>query len=532
MSSAHPLQKGWIVSKKSYLLAIDNGTQSVRALLFDLQGKLLGKGKVELQAYVSPQPGWAEQDPEYYWQSLAEACRRLWEQVAIDKRQIKGVALTTQRGTVINVDTQGLALRPAMVWLDQRSAEVRGRIKGPWGWLFRLIGAEATVDYFRAQAEVNWIAQQQPDIWAKTHKVLLLSGFLTHRLTGQFVDSVACCVAYLPFDYKRLKWAAPHDWKWQAMPVRREQLPELRKPGELLGKISAKASQLTGIPEGLSLIAAGADKACEVLGAGGVKPGTACLSYGTTATINTTHSLYRETIPLIPPYPSAIPDHYNSEVMIYRGFWMVSWFKKEFGLSETQRAEKLGVEPEVLFDELVNSVPVGSMGLMLQPYWSPGIREPGLEAKGAIIGFGDVHTRAHIYRAILEGLAYALRAGKERIEKRSRVQIGRLLVSGGGSQSDAAMQLTADIFGLPAERPHTFETSGLGAAIDCAVGLGLHPDFPAAMAAMTRVGTVFLPQPEAQHTYERLYREVYQRMYKQLRPLYRSIRAITGYPAN
>ena len=519
------------MSEESYLLAIDNGTQSVRALLFDLHGNLLGKGKVELQAYVSPQPGWAEQEPEYYWQNLAEACRRLWAQVSIDKRLIKGVALTTQRGTVINVDAQGQPLRPAIVWLDQRQAEVGGPIKGPWGWLFKLAGATATVDYFRAQAEVNWIAQQQPQIWARTHKLLLLSGFLTHRLTGQFVDSVACCVAYLPFDYRRRQWAAPRDWKWQAMPVRREQLPELRKPGELLGHISAEASRLTGIPAGLPLIAAGADKACDVLGAGGVQAGTACLSYGTTATINTTRRKYRETTPLIPPYPSAVPDHYNNEVMIYRGFWMVSWFKREFGLDETQRAAQLGVEPEALFDELVDSVPAGSMGLLLQPYWSPGIREPGLEAKGAIIGFGDVHTRAHVYRAILEGLAYALRAGKERIEQRSGIPITRLLVSGGGSQSDAAMQLTADIFGLPAERPHTYETSGLGAAIDCAVGLRLHPDFPTAIGAMTRVGKVFLPRPEAQRTYERLYREVYLRMYRQLKPLYRNIRAITGYPA-
>lgn len=519
------------MSEKSYVLAIDNGTQSVRALLFDLEGNLLGKGKVELEAYYSKQPGWAEQDPEYYWASLGEACRLLWEQVSIDKRLIKGVALTTQRGTLINVDAQGQPLRPAMLWLDQRRATVRGKIKGPWGWLFKLIGEEATVDYFRAQAEVNWIAQEQPEIWAKTDKMLLLSGFLTHRLTGQFVDSVACCVAYLPFDYKRLKWAAPRDWKWQAMPIRREQLPELRKPGELLGHVTAQASRHTGIPEGLPLIAAGADKACEVIGAGGVDPSTACLSYGTTATINTTRSKYLETIPLIPPYPSAIPDHFNTEVMIFRGFWMVSWFKQQFGLREMQRAKELGVAPETLFDELVNSVPAGSMGLMLQPYWSPGIREPGLEAKGSIIGFGDVHTRAHLYRAILEGLAYALRQGKEKIEKRSGTKIVRLRVSGGGSQSDAAMQLTADIFGLPAERPHTYETSGLGAAIDCAVGLGLHPDFTTAIAAMTRVGEVFMPQAAAQQTYERLYQEVYQRMYKQLKPLYQSIREITGYPS-
>src|SRR5690554_1017079 len=272
------------------------------------------------------------------------------------------------------------------------------------------------------------------------------------------------------------------------------------------------------------------DKACEILGSGGNGPHIACMSYGTTATINTTHRRYIEAIPLMPPYPSAIPGAYCAEVMIYRGFWMVSWFKKEFGLREQRIARERGIEPEVLFDELVSQVPPGSMGLTLQPYWSPGVRDPGPEAKGAIIGFGDVHTRAHIYRAILEGLAYGLREGRERIERRSGVKIEKLRVSGGGSQSDLALQLTADIFNLPVERPHTYETSGLGAAIDAMVGLGVHPDFETAIARMTRVGQTFQPNPEAVRIYDRLYREVYTRMYKQLRPLYQSIRAITGYP--
>jgi len=170
------------------------------------------------------------------------------------------------------------------------------------------------------------------------------------------------------------------------------------------------------------------------------------------------------------------------------------------------------------------------MGLMLQPYWTPGIKVPGPEAKGAIIGFGDVHTRAHVYRAILEGLAYALREGKERIEKRSGVAITELRVSGGGAQSDAAMQLTADIFGLPTARPHIYETSGLGAAIDAAVGLGLYPDFSTAIKAMTRVGRVFQPIPENRKLYERLYHRVYRKMYARLQPMYAEIADITGYP--
>jgi hypothetical protein len=136
-------------------------------------------------------------------------------------------------------------------------------------------------------------------------------------------------------------------------------------------------------------------------------------------------------------------------------------------------------------------VPPGSLGLMLQPFWNPGIKVPGPEAKGAVIGFGEVHTRAHLYRAILEGLAYALREGKERIERRGGTRIERVRVSGGGSQSDAAMQITANVFNLPTERPHLFETSGLGAAIVAAVGLGLHPDFATAVREMTRVGRVF-----------------------------------------
>jgi sugar (pentulose or hexulose) kinase len=170
------------------------------------------------------------------------------------------------------------------------------------------------------------------------------------------------------------------------------------------------------------------------------------------------------------------------------------------------------------------------MGLVLQPYWSPGIKVPGPEAKGAVIGFGDVHTRAHLYRAILEGLAYALREGKEREEKRSGVDITELRVSGGGSQSDAAMQITADVFGLSTARPHVYETSGLGAAIDASVGLKLHSDFKIAVEEMTRISRVFEPDCNTHKIYDQLYKRVYKQMYDRLKPLYEEIRSITGYP--
>jgi len=318
--------------------------------------------------------------------------------------------------------------------------------------------------------------------------------------------------------------------KWKMFPMNPSLLPALVRPSEMLGYITKQASTETGIPAGLPLIAAAADKACEVLGSGCMSPEIACLSYGTTATVETTNTKYVEIVPFIPPYPSAVPGAYNTEVMIYRGFWMVSWFKREFGMREELIAKKRKISPERLFDELVADIPPGSMGLMLQPYWSPGLKIPGPEAKGAVIGFGDVHTRAHIYRSILEGLAYALKEGAIRTEKRNGVKIERIRVSGGGSQSDVPMQLTADIFDLPTERPHTYETSALGAAIDAAVGLGFYGDFPAAVKAMTRIGKVFEPVPRNRDIYRELFEKVYLKLYDRLKPLYEDIRQITGYP--
>jgi len=512
------------------ILAIDNGTQSVRALLFDLQGNLVEKVRIPLPAYISTEPGMSEQDPQVFWDAVCQACQQLWQKFGVDKNRVVGVALTTQRSTVINLGEDGQPMRRAITWMDNRRTFGLKPVSGIWGVLFALSGMTETVSYLQAEAECNYVRTQEPEIWKKTHKYVLLSGYLTLKLTGRVVDSTGCQVGYIPFDYKAKKWSSKLDWKWQAVPMDKSILPDLLPPGSVLGEITPEASRDTGIPTGLPLIAAAADKATEVIGAGCIDPNIACLSYGTTATINTTHRKYVEVIPLIPPYPSAVPDAYSMEIQVYRGYWMVSWFKQEFAALEQLAADERGVEAEILLEEMVKGIPPGSLGLMLQPFWSPGLKYPGPEAKGAIIGFGDVHGKAHVYKAILEGVAYALREGAERTEKRSGVKITEVRVAGGGSQSETAMQLTADIFGLPTARPHVYEASGLGAAIDAAVGLKLYPDFDSAVKGMTRIGKVFEPNREASNIYEELYSKVYRRMYSTLKPLYEQIRRITGYP--
>ncbi len=515
---------------KDLILAVDIGTQSVKALAFDQQGRIMARNVVAIRPYYARYPGWAEQDPEVFWQAFCQACQKLMQPGGVERDRLAGLTLTTQRGTVINLDHNGLPLRPAIVWLDQRKTHGLPPVGGWWGVLFRLTGLRRTMAYLQTEAEANWIASHQPDIWQNTDKYLLLSGYLTYKLTGRFVDSVGCQVGYIPFDYRKLRWASARDWKWRVLPIQHDQLPELVSPGNQMGDVCRQAAKESGLPAGLPLVAAAADKACEVVGSGGITPEVGCLSYGTTATINVTNAKYMEPVRLLPAYPSVIPGHYTMEIQIYRGFWMVSWFKEEFGFPEQQMAAEKGLEIETLFEDLVAKVPPGTQGLMLQPFWSPGLKQPGPEAKGAIIGFGDVHTRAHLYRSILEGLAYALRQGKERIEKRTKIPMTSLRVSGGGSRSNSAMQLTADVFGMPTARPHTYETSGLGAALTAFVGLGFHPDCSSAVAAMVRIGQVFEPDMAAHHVYDSLYRDVYKKLYRRLKPLYRRIREITGYP--
>ncbi len=513
------------------ILAIDVGTQSTRATLFDAAGGLVGLARSQNPPWRVEHPGWAELDPEEYWSRIGSVCRTLWRENPAADGAVRAVALTTQRASVVNLDAAGKPLRPAILWPDQRRTEGLPLPGGVVGLGLATAGLAPTVAYFQAEAEANWLHVHQPELLRRTKTYTLLSGYLAFRLTGRLVDSTACQVGYLPFDFRRSRWAAPRSWKWRALPgLRRDQMIELVSPGSELGRITDAAAADTGIPAGLPLIAAAADKACEALGAGCLAPETAALSYGTTATVSITSDKYLEATRFVPPFPSAVPGKYSVEIQIYRGYWLVSWFKDQFGHFERQLAAERGVEPETLFDDLLAEVPPGSLGLVAQPYWSPPLRSPGPEARGAILGFGDVHTRAHVYRALLEGIAYALREGATRLQKRSGRRITAIRVAGGGSRSDAAMQLTADIFGLPTIRPHVYETSALGAAIVAAAGAGIHDDFTAAVRAMTHDGALFEPDPQARRLYDKLYRRVYLKMYRRLQPLYRAAREITGYP--
>lgn len=197
------------------LLAIDLGTQSVRALLFTTDGRLVARRQQALTDYERAQPGWMTHDGDAFWRAAAGCCRALWSgDDAQDPKRVAGLSVTTQRGSIVPVDARGQTLAPAVIWPDQRRASKVPRVGPLWRAAFSVTGLTHTIDALQRDAECNWWAEHQPELLARTDKLLLLSGLLHHRLTGRLADSIGCQVAYLPFDYQRHAWAGPSDWKW------------------------------------------------------------------------------------------------------------------------------------------------------------------------------------------------------------------------------------------------------------------------------------------------------------------------------
>jgi sugar (pentulose or hexulose) kinase len=517
------------MADKNYVIALDSGTQSVRAILFDRQGTELAIAQAQHEPYFSLHPGWAEQSPEDYWAKLCQVTNDLMKKISIDPKEIAGVGITTQRGTFVPVDRQGNPLRPAIIWLDQRTVSDPPPLSTAAKVLFGVAGMSGAIKYVRKNSKFLWIRQYEPEIYNNAYKFMQISGWFVNRLTGEFKDSVGMVTGMWPLDYKKLAW---HSLKqaYEAFGLEREHMVDVFTPDTVLGHITSAASKETGLPEGLPVVVGAGDKQSELLGAGVLDPSIGVISYGTATCMEViTRKYIADKDMKFFTWPAALPHAWDIEMFIFRGFWMVTWFKQEFGLREALEAEKRGVAPEVIFDEVIRGIPPGSMGLMLQPYWSPMVYSK--HAKGSIIGFGDVHTRAHIYRAILEGIGYELRRLSEIVVKKNGVPLQEIRVGGGGSRSDVAVQIAADIFNLPASRMATSEICGLGAAIDTAVGTGMYASFDEAVSSMTRKGRTFEPSTENHRVYNDLYQEVYKNTYKAMEPLYKKIASITGYPA-
>lgn len=513
--------------EKEFVIAIDSGTQSVRAIVYDRQGNELAKAQAPHEPYFSLKPGWAEQKPEDYWKKLCQVTKEVMKSKKFDPDKLCGLGITTQRGCVFPVDKKGNPLRNSIIWLDQRYTENPPPVSTKVKLLFGLIGKTDYINLIQRNSKFTWIYTYEPEIYKETYKFSQVSGWFVKKLTDKFNDSAAMYVGYWPLETKKFDWFKI-EGILDVFNVRREHLPTLYKPNEVLGHVTKKAAKETGLPEGLPVIVGAGDKQSESLGAGAITPDIGMISFGTATTLEVVSKKFIENKKVrFFTWCSAMPDAWNLECFIYRGFWMARWFTQEIGHREAVEAKKRNVAPEVIFDEVIKDIPPGSLGLMLQPYWTP---HPSLKySKGSIIGFGSAHTRAHIYRSILEGIAFELRRLSELVQGQTKVDLKELRVGGGGSKSAMAVQIAADVFNLPTKRMKTYETCAMGAAIDAAVGTGMFKDFEEAVDSMVETGDEFIPDKNNFDVYDRLFKDVYMKTYDALMPLYKQISEITGY---
>lgn len=505
---------------KPLVLAFDIGTQSTRVMLIDQFGNIINKSQKSYeQAYYSTNPGWAEQKPNVYWDTMALTCKELKSSSKEHWEDIIAVTITTIRDTSICLDSSCNPLRDVILWLDKRKATCNKKLPLLNRIIFKVIGMSEAVQLQREVSYCNWICEHQQDIWEKTYKYVLISAYLNYLLTGNLVDSKASSIGHIPFDNKRGNWMKKNDITRCIFEVKDELMCDLVDPGDILGNITRKASDYLGIKEGLPVIATGSDKGCETLGLSVISEHQAAISFGTTATIQFMTKKYMEPLPFLPSYSAVFRGYYNPEIQIYRGYWLVSWFKDQFCDKEKKQALESGVIAEDLLNEKMMDIPIGCDGLLCNPYFTAGVSMP--VAKGAIVGFSDMTTKMHIYRSIIEGINFALFEGKRTMEKRGRKNIKSIYVAGGGSKSPQICQITADMFGLPVYRIQTNEAGALGSAIVAFTSKKIFKDINEAIESMVHIKHVFMPDMDKHRKYLKIFETQFVKIFGKLLPLYK-----------
>jgi sugar (pentulose or hexulose) kinase len=351
--------------------------------------------------------------------------------------------------------------------------------------------------------------ERQPEMLARLRWIAPLEAWLNHQLCGRMAMAPGGIAGVLPSSLKRRGWSTSGAFA-KLLGFELRWLPEIVEAGQTIGGITAAVAEATGLPEGLPLIACGGDKQAEALGAG-VRlgnHGVAAVSLGTAAS-------------LMFPWPKAVesgqyhwitmcscePGSWQLEYMLFRGMWTVAWFARHLGGDLAERAAEEGRPVEALLCDEAAEVPPGSDGVTTWPRWSPTLQDP--DETGTVIGLRETHTRGHLFRSLLEGIAFDLKRGQRILEGATGAKVVGLRVGGGGSRSDLMVQILADVLNLPVLRPSSEELAARGAALVAAVGGGLHTDMTAASAAMVPEAPVIHPVPDNAALYARLYDEVF-----------------------
>ena len=490
-------------------LGIDVGTGGTRAVVIDPDGHVVASARAEHVPFISKRTGWAEQDPEDWWRATITVVREVLSKPSAD--EIKAVGFSGQMHGLVLLNQSDEVLRSAIIWCDQRTDS---QCKS----LTEMIGADRLIELTCNPAltgftlpKILWVREWEPELWQKLRTILLPKDYVRLRLSGDRATDVADASGTLLFDVKARKWSSE---MLSATEIDERLLPRVYESPEVTGFISKAGAEATGLRAGTPIIAGGGDQAAGAVGMGIVRPGTASSTIGTSGVVfAATNKPMLDPKGRIHTFCHAIPGRWHVMGVTQGAGLSLRWFRDQFGA--------IGENGFDSYDRLTKEaslVSSGCDGLIWTPYLM-GERTPHLDpfARAALVGLTASHTRAHIVRAMLEGVAFSLRDALE-IFNEIEVQVEEIRLGGGGARSSLWRQIQADVYGQPVCTVAAEEGAAFGAALLAGVAVGMWSSVDAACDAVVRIADHVEPDAESVRILARQY-ERFKQIYPALKPI-------------
>ncbi len=497
--------------EKDLVIGLDSSTSATKAIAWTRDGVPVAEGRSPIPL-ASPAPDWYEQDPGDWWSSACLALRQMLEKVP--PARIAAIGISVQRETFAPLASDGAAVRPGIIWLDQRC-------KDEVEWLSQRIGRRRIheisgkpVDMAPVAYRIAWMLRNEPEAHARTAMFSDVHGYLTWRLTGQFRTSAAGADPLGMFDMRERAWSTEI---LSALSIDAGRLPAVSPPGTVLGCVTENAAAQTGLLSGTPVVACGGDGQAAGLGVNALASRSAYLNLGT-AVVGGVYSPEYRIGQAWRTMGSCSGQGFYLETSLRSGTFLLDWFLDNCAGESDRRETRKRLESEA------SAMPVGSGGLLAVPYWGA-VMTPYWDknARGCFVGLTAAHRQAHLYRALLEGIALEQALVTRMIEQEADVCVEEFIAIGGGAASALWRQILADAAGKPVKRSETVEASSLGAAVCAALGAGWFPDAQSAAESMSgEITATTDPDPARAARYAELM-EIYRGIYPQLRDTYQKI---------
>ncbi len=492
-----------------YVLGIDVGTSGTRALIIDAQGRVVSSTTEEHEPFTSPRIGWAEQRPEDWWRACGVAVKKALAGANLSGGDIACVGFSGQMHGAVMLDETDRVVRPALIWCDVRTEKQCRDLTRKIGpdHLIRLTCNPALPNF--TLTKFLWVRENEPDNWRRVRSVMLPKDYIRFRLTGDRAIDMADASGTLLLDVANRRWSRE---VLEAVEMSESLLPALYESPEICGKVSAAGANATGLKPGTPVIAGAGDQAAGATGMGIVTPGAVSATIGTSGVVfAATDRPALDSKGRLHTFCHAAPGRWHVMGVTQAAGLSLRWFRDCFGAGADD-----GRDPYERLTSEAAQVPAGSDGLLWAPYLM-GERTPHLDpnARGALIGLTASHTRAHVIRSILEGVAFSLRDSFTLFAEMG-VPVRSIRLGGGGARSSLWRQIQADVYGHEVEVVEAEEGAAYGAAILAGVGAKMWESVDAACGAIVRIAHRVSPQPEAVERMNAGY-AAYCRMYPAIR---------------